>query len=79
VIVACNDYNDDGEFVVPESVDGEHPLFTGTRNQGTPLKTLLVKGIVKRLGVSYTSDSGEAVGGSMIMPTGWGEAVAAVL
>jgi beta-glucosidase len=63
VIVAGNDYNDEGEFVVPQEVEGEHPLVTGTRNQGMPLKTLLVKGIVKRLGASYTSDSGEAVGG----------------
>jgi beta-glucosidase len=111
VIVAGNDYNDEGEFVVPESVEGEHPLVTGTRNQGMLLKTLLVKAIVKRLGASYTSDSGEAVGGdrqnlglkeeqlamiravgginphtvvalvggSMIIPTGWGDAVPAVL
>ena len=63
LFVVGNDYNDEGEYVVPQETDGEHPIVTGARNQGNPLKLLLIKSMIKKLGASYTSDDGKPVGG----------------
>ncbi|MFW5683639.1 MAG: beta-glucosidase family protein [Spirochaetota bacterium] len=64
IIVAGNDYNDEGEYIVMDDiVEGEHPVVTGIRNQGNPLKALLVKSMIGKMFESYTSDDGSAVGG----------------
>ena len=63
LFVVGNDYNDEGEYVVPQETEGEHPLVTGARNQGNPLKLLLIKSMIKKLGATYTSDDGKPVGG----------------
>jgi beta-glucosidase len=63
VIFAGYDYRDEGEFVVPQETEGEHPLVTGTKNQGMFLKSLLIKLMLRNLADSYTSDDGEPVGG----------------
>jgi beta-glucosidase len=64
VIVAGNDFNDEGEYIVMEDiVPGEHPVVTGTRNQGMPIKARLLKrGLRKTLGEWETED-GAPVGG----------------
>ncbi len=62
VIVVGNDYNDEGEYVVMEKGDGEHPVVVGMRNQGMPLKALLVKSLMRKLSGDVKQD-GEPVGG----------------
>jgi beta-glucosidase len=64
IIVAGNDYNDEGEYIVMDDiVEGEHPVVTGIKNQGNPLKALLVKSMIGKMFESYTTDDGSAVGG----------------
>lgn len=65
VIVAGNDYRDEGEFVLP---DGEvtniaNLVYQGTRNQGMPIKAMLIKQQMKQVNDSYTSVDGTPTGG----------------
>jgi len=64
VIVAGNDFNDEGEYIVMgDIVAGENPIVTGTRNQGMPVKAWLLKKMMARMFGSWETAEGEAVGG----------------
>lgn len=52
VIIAGNDYNDEGEYTSPSSLDEMFdPIITGYHQMRKPLKAALVK-VIKKLGIS---------------------------
>ena len=65
VIAAGNDFNDEGEFISPDSggLDMGDLIHQGTRNQGMPLKAFFIRRMMKKLADSYTSEDGTAAGG----------------
>lgn len=65
VIVAGNDFNDEGEFVSPDSggIDMGDLIYQGTRNQGMPIKAFLIRQMMKKLADSYTAADGTTAGG----------------
>lgn len=64
VIVAGNDYNDEGEYTSPSSLDEMFdPIITGYQQMRKPLKAALVK-VIKKLGIStFQIQEGMAPGG----------------
>lgn len=62
VIMAGNDYHDEGEYVVPDEEVSFSIIVDGFKNQGMPLKSLVAKFMTKKMD-SYTSDDGEPAGG----------------
>lgn len=64
VIVVGNDYNDEGEYTSPSSLDEMFdPIITGYQQMRKPLKAALVK-VIKKLGIStFQIQEGMAPGG----------------
>ncbi len=64
VIVVGNDYNDEGEYTSPSSLDEMFdPIIAGYQQMRKPLKTALVK-LIKKLGIStFQIQEGMAPGG----------------
>ena len=64
IVVAGNDYNDEGEFTSPSSQDEMFdPIITGYQQMRKPLKAALVK-LIKKLGIStFQIQEGMAPGG----------------
>ena len=63
LVVAGNDYNDEGEYVMPDSdIDTIALMAQGFKNNGNPLIGAIL-GSAKSDGGSYTSDDGKPVGG----------------
>lgn len=65
IIVAGNDYNDEGEYVMPDSdINPVTLMGRGFKNNGNKLLgTVMSKANAKMNGGSYTSDDGKPVGG----------------
>lgn len=64
IIVAGNDYNDEGEYLVMDDiVEGEHPIVTGLKNQRMPLRAMLVKAMIRKMFSADGAGTGEALGG----------------
>ncbi len=65
IIVAGNDYNDEGEYVMPDSDINPITLMgRGFKNNGNKLLgTMMSKANAKAGAASYTSDDGKPVGG----------------
>lgn len=64
VLVVGNDYNDEGEYTSPSSLDEMFdPIITGYQQMRKPLKATLVK-LIKKLGIStFQFQEGMAPGG----------------
>ncbi len=64
VVVAGNDYNDEGEYLGMEGItEGEHPIVTGLKNQRMPIRAKLVKRVLKKMVSTDGSGMGQALGG----------------
>lgn len=65
IIVAGNDYNDEGEYVMPDSdINSVALIAQGFRNNGNRLMgAVMSKASGRDAGGSYTSDDGKPVGG----------------
>lgn len=65
IIVAGNDYNDEGEYVMPDSdINPVTLMGRGFKNNGNKLLgTVMSKANAKAGAASYTSDDGKPVGG----------------
>jgi beta-glucosidase len=64
IIVAGNDYNDEGEYIMPdEDVDMYDIIKKGYLNQGMPVRGMLVKFLGKFVRKSYTDNDDESSGG----------------
>lgn len=68
VIVAGNDFNDEGEFVSPGGMEEmAEPLIEGYRNQGMRFKAWMMKRMVGMMMKQFTSeDSDQAPGGDRV-------------
>ncbi|MDO9084929.1 MAG: glycoside hydrolase family 3 C-terminal domain-containing protein [Anaerolineaceae bacterium] len=64
IVIAGNDYNDEGEYTSPSSLDEMfNPIITGYQLMGKPFKAALVK-LIKKLGIStFQIQEGMAPGG----------------
>ncbi|MBW6474201.1 MAG: glycoside hydrolase family 3 C-terminal domain-containing protein [Anaerolineaceae bacterium] len=64
IVIAGNDYNDEGEYTSPSSLDEMfNPIITGYQQMGKPFKAALVK-LIKKLGIStFQIQEGMAPGG----------------
>jgi len=64
IIVAGNDFNDEGEYVSPGGMQEMlKPVIAGYRNMGKPLGALLLKLMMKSIVASFQSPAGLAPGG----------------
>ena len=64
IIVAGNDYNDEGEYVMPDSDINPITLMgRGFKNNGNKLLGTVMSKANAKAGASYTSDDGKPVGG----------------
>ncbi len=66
IVIAGNDYADEGEFVVPdESIDSTQLMIQGLENNGNRIMAKLMKTAAKKSSgnASYTSDDNKPVGG----------------
>ena len=64
IIVAGNDYNDEGEYIMPdEDVDMYDIIKKGYLNQGMPVRGMLVKFLGKFFRKLYTDSDDESSGG----------------
>ncbi len=64
IVIAGNDYNDEGEYTSPSSMDEMFtPIIAGYQQMGKPIKAALVK-LIKKLGIStFQIQEGMAPGG----------------
>jgi beta-glucosidase len=64
IIIAGNDFNDEGEFISPGGMDEMlGALTTGYRNMGQPIKAFLLKMMAKTATSSFQSKDGSIPGG----------------
>jgi beta-glucosidase len=64
IIIAGNDFNDEGEFVSPGGMgDFMAPVIAGYKNMGQPIKAALLKLMQKSLAKQMMSEDGSPVGG----------------
>jgi beta-glucosidase len=63
VIVAGNDFNDEGEFITPSGGDFMAPVIAGYKNMGKPLHAALLKLMQKQMGNQVVGGDGSPLGG----------------
>lgn len=64
IIIAGNDYNDEGEFVSPGGMDDMiRPLVSGYQNMGQPFKSALLRLMKKFVTAGFQNQDGSAIGG----------------
>jgi len=64
IIIAGNDFNDEGEFVSPGGAsDFMVPVFAGYKNMGQPIKTALLKFSQRAMAKQVMNDNGSPLGG----------------
>jgi beta-glucosidase len=64
IIIAGNDFNDEGEFISPGGVEEmSSALVTGYRNMGQPIKAILLKMMTNLVASSFQSKDGSIPGG----------------
>jgi beta-glucosidase len=64
IIIAGNDFNDEGEFISPGGMDDMmRTVITGYQNMGQPIKTALLKMMSRLIASGFQSKDGLAPGG----------------
>jgi beta-glucosidase len=63
ILVAGNDFNDEGEFVASDFDEFVRPLLVGYQNMGQPIKGFLIKLFAKTATAQFQAADGSAVGG----------------
>ena len=64
VIIAGNDFNDEGEFISPGGMDEMlAPILAGYRNQGMPFKALLLQLLIRFAPHLVSGESSQGAGG----------------
>ncbi len=64
IIIAGNDYNDEGEYVMPDAdIDSQALMAQGLLNNGNKLLGTVMSKAKQENNASYTSDDGKPVGG----------------